>query len=81
MTTFQLQSELQKKEAPQQLSVRKLTHEQARLEQRLYWSKKSISERLAAAAALTKRMYKLRGIDLDEQESDWNPRWVPRSKR
>jgi hypothetical protein len=36
---------------------RKLTHLQARAEQRLYWSRKSPAERLAAAAALTRRSY------------------------
>jgi hypothetical protein len=53
--------------------VRKLTREQARLEQRLYWSRKSIPERLAAATELTQRMYRMRGIDLDESQTDFTP--------
>jgi hypothetical protein len=61
------------------LTPRKLTHEQARAEQRLYWSKKSIPERLAAMTALNKRMRGMRGIFLDESKPDWNPRWVRRA--
>ena len=61
------------------LTPRKLTHEQARAEQRLYWSKKSIPERLAAMTALNKRMREMRGIFLDESKPDWNPRWVRRA--
>jgi hypothetical protein len=62
---------------------RKLTHEQARIEQRLYWSRKSGPERLAAMTALIKRMYKMRGIDLDlrkpnELKTDLTPRFVRR---
>jgi hypothetical protein len=57
---------------------RKLTHHQARMEQLLYWSRKSISERLAAATALTARMYKMRGINIDEYEADLTPSRVPR---
>jgi hypothetical protein len=57
---------------------RKLTPEQARTEQRLYWSRKSPSERLAAAAALTKRSYSMLGIDLDERKADLTPRRVSR---
>jgi hypothetical protein len=58
--------------------ARKLTHEQARAEQRLYWAGKTIPERLAAATALTKRMYKMRGIDIDELKPDLTPRRVAR---
>jgi len=57
---------------------RKLTHEQARAEQRLYWSRMSAPERLAAATALTKRMYMMRGIDIDERKADFTPRRVRR---
>jgi len=60
------------------LAPRKLTHEQARMEQRLYWSGKSMSERLAAATELTKRLYRMRGIDLDERKADFTPRRVRR---
>jgi len=59
---------------------RKLTHDQARAEQRLYWSRMTVPERLAAAAALTKRLYKMRGIDLDEHPSDLIARRVSRRK-
>jgi hypothetical protein len=48
------------------------------MEQMLYWSRKSIPERLAAATALTRRMYRMRGIDLDEQEADFTPGRVRR---
>ena len=57
---------------------RKLTHEQGKMEQRLYWSRKSIPERLAAATALTKRLYKMRGVDLDEFKTDFTPRRISR---
>ena len=63
------------------LQLRKLTYEQARLEQLLYWSRKTISERLTAARELTKRMYRMRGIDIDEQPTDLTLRRVPRIKR
>jgi hypothetical protein len=62
------------------LTPRKLTHEQARMEQRLYWSRKSIPERLAAMTALTKRMNEMRGIFIDEQNPDLTPRRVRRSQ-
>ena len=61
------------------LRPRKLTHEQARAEQRRYWSKKSIPERLAAMTALNKRMREMRGVFIDEDKPDWNPRWVRRA--
>lgn len=57
---------------------RKLTHAEARAEQRLYWSAKTVPERLAAAAALTKSLYKMQGIDLDESKTDFTPRRVSR---
>jgi hypothetical protein len=63
------------------LTLRKLTREQAKLEQRLYWSRKTIPERLAAGAALTKRLYRMLGIDIDEQQADLTPRRIPRSRR
>ena len=61
-------------------TLRKLSHEQARTEEHLYWSRKSIPERLAAATALTQRLYRMRGIDIDEQQADFTPRRVPRRK-
>ena len=45
---------------------RKLSHLQARTEQRIYWSRMSPADRLAAATALTKRSYSMLGIDLVE---------------
>jgi len=60
------------------MAPRKLTPLQARMEQRLYWSRKSAPERLAAATALTKRLYRMRGIDLDERKADLTPRRVSR---
>lgn len=61
-----------------QSGARKLSHEQARTEQRLYWSRKSIAERLAAATALTERLYKMRGIDINERKTDFTPSRVRR---
>ncbi len=59
---------------------RKLTHEQARQEQALYWSTKTIPERLVAMTALNKRMAAMRGIDLDALPQDLTPRRVRRLK-
>jgi hypothetical protein len=67
--------------APHDWAPRKLTHEQARTEQRLYWSRRSYAQRLAAMTALTKRMYRMRGIDLDELSTDLTPRFVRRGQR
>jgi hypothetical protein len=57
---------------------RKLTHHQARMEQLLYWSRKTIPERLAAATALTERMQRMRGIQIVEHEADFTPCRIPR---
>ncbi len=59
---------------------RKLSREEARREQLLNWSRKTIPERLAAMTALTKRMYRMRGIDIDEFKADFTPRRIPRRK-
>jgi len=59
---------------------RKLTHEQARQEQALYWSTKTVSERLAAMTALNKRMAAMRGIDIDKLSHDLTPRRIRRPK-
>ena len=59
---------------------RMLTRHASRMEQHLYWSQKSVPERLAGAAELTKRLYRLRGIDLDEQTTDLTPRRVSRRR-
>lgn len=63
------------------LVPRKLTHEQARLEQRRPWSKWSIAERLSAMTALTERPYRMRGINLHEFQTDLHPCRVLRSRR
>ena len=65
-------------DAPTDFGPRKLTHQQARMEQLLYWSRKSIPDRLAAAAALTRRSYQMRGIDLDQFKADFTPSRVRR---
>ena len=59
---------------------RKLTYDQARAELHLYWSRKSIPERLAAMTALNERMYKMRGIELDDRKNDWTARRVSRGR-
>jgi hypothetical protein len=58
---------------------RKVSHRDARMEQLLYWSRKSIPERLAAMNELTRRMDRMRGIDLDERKADFTPGRVRRS--
>ena len=63
-----------------ELTPRKLTRDQAKMEQRLYWSRKTIPERLAAMTALNERMSRMRGIRLDEQAADLTPRRVRRRK-
>ncbi len=63
-----------------QSAPRMLTRHAAAMEQHLYWSRKSIPERLAGATELTKRLYKMRGIDLDEQTTDLTPRRVSRRR-
>jgi hypothetical protein len=65
-------------EDPTTLAPRKLTRDQARMEQHLYWSRKTIPERLAAATALNERMYKMRGIDINERKADFTPSRVRR---
>lgn len=57
-------------EGANESAPRKLTREQAKMEQRLYWSRKSIPERLSAMTALTKRMNAMRGILIDERNPD-----------
>ncbi len=60
---------------------RKLTHEEARAEQRRYWAKRTPAERLAAMTELTRRMCAMRGIDIDELKTDWTVSRVPRRQR
>ncbi len=57
-----------KTEAASLVAPRRLSPAAARTEQRLYWSRKSVPERLAAATELTRRMYRMRGIDIDERK-------------
>lgn len=64
----------------EELAPRKLTFEAARLEQAIFWGGKSIPERFAAATALTKRMYAMRGIDLDDFKTDFTARRVSRRR-
>lgn len=59
---------------------RKLSHHEARTEQRVYWSRKSIPERLEAAAALTRRLYEMRGIAYDEPKADFTPSRIRRRR-
>ena len=59
---------------------RKLTRDEARREQHLYWSRKSVAERLAAMTELTRRMYRMRGIDIDERKANFTARRVRRSQ-
>jgi hypothetical protein len=51
-------------------AARMLSHEEARAEQRLYWSRKSVAERLGAMAELNRRMHRMRGSELDERKAD-----------
>ncbi len=60
---------------------RKLTHEQARMEQALYWSKKTIPERLAGMTALNRSLLAMRGIEDDEEKPDFTPSRAPRRPR
>jgi hypothetical protein len=59
---------------------RKLNHHEARMEQLVYWSTKSIPERLAAMTALTRRMVEMRGKSYDELQADFTPSRVRRSR-
>jgi len=61
--------------------ARKLTREQARLEEALYWSTKTIAERIAAARELTTHLYRMRGIDVDREHTGFTVRRVPRRAR
>jgi hypothetical protein len=67
-------------DGPESFAPRKLTYDQARAELRLYWSRKSVPERLAAMTALNERVYKPRGIDLDDSKNDWTARHVSRRR-
>ena len=75
---YHLCMESPRAESAKYWAPRKLSHAEAREEQRRYWGRMSIPERLAAAAELKKRMYRMRGIDLDALEPDWTPRRISR---
>jgi hypothetical protein len=60
---------------------RKLTHEQARAEQRLHSSRMTPAERLEAMWDLNSRMAAWRGVDLEEREATWVIRRVSSRKR
>ena len=59
---------------------RKLTHAQADAEHHLYWRTKTIEERLEASTDLTRRLYSMRGIDLDDFKTDLTPSRAPRHR-
>jgi hypothetical protein len=67
-------------DGPESLVPRKLTYDEARAELRLYWSRKSVPERLAAMTALNERFYKSCGIDLDDSKNDWTATRVSRCR-
>ncbi len=60
---------------------RKLSHPEARAEQRLFWSRKSIPERLAGMMELKQRMQQLRGMNIDESNTDKLADFTPRRVR
>lgn len=62
------------------MTPRRLTHVQARMEQHLYWSRKSVAERLAACTELTRRLCRMRGVNLDERKADFAPRRIRRRR-
>ena len=59
---------------------RMLNREQARMEQHLYWSTRTVEERLHAMTELTRRMCRMRGIDRDERKTDFSPSRVSRRR-
>lgn len=59
-------------------AARKLTHEQARAEQRLYWMEMTVAERLIASRALTDRLLRMRGLKPNERLTDLTARRVAR---
>jgi hypothetical protein len=58
------------------LGLRQLTHAEARAEQRLYWSGKTMAERLEGMWELNRRMAAWRGVELDERSATWTIRRV-----
>ncbi len=66
---------------PNDDAPRKLTHAQANAEHHLYQSTKTIEKRLEACTAITRRLYAMRGIDLDDFKTDLTPSRAPRRPR
>ena len=62
------------------IPMRKLTHKRGKQEQRAWAASLSVAERLQAAAALTRRLYQMRGIDIDAFKTDLTPRRTARRK-
>lgn len=60
---------------------RKLTHDQARQEQLDYAATLTVPQRLQAMTELNQRMYRMRGIDLADSETDWTVTRVRRERR
>jgi hypothetical protein len=65
----------------EEVTAKKLTHAEARLAQRLYWSGKTEAERLMAMWELNSRMAAWRGVPVDQRETNWTVRRVSRSRR
>ena len=62
------------------MRARKISREQGRAEQREYALSLSVPERLAAMTALTEDLYRMRGIDRNERQTDWTVTRVRRSR-
>ncbi len=64
----------------ERFDARMLTREEAKTEERLYWSRRTVAERLAGAAAITKDLYRMRGIDLDAPGPSLTAHFVARRR-
>ena len=62
------------------LVPRRLTRDEGRKELLRFWGGKTVAERLDAMTELTRRLYRMRGIDVDQFKTDFTPRRVRRSK-
>jgi hypothetical protein len=56
--------------------LRRLTHAEARAEERMHWHGKTMAERLAAMWELNSRMAAWRGVNIDERQARWTIRRV-----
>ena len=63
------------------LVPRRLTRDEARKEPLRFWAGKTVAERLDAMTELTRRLYRMRGIDVDQFKTDFTPGRIRRSKR